>query len=160
MDINATLLGQMLTFALLVWFMMKYIWPPVLHALEERQQKIAEGLKAAEQNKHKLAETLAIVEEKLAAVRAESDVLLKEAGLRAEQIIEEAKIKGQEENERIVALAQDEIQRTIEQAKVELFKEVVNLAIKGAEHILQKNIQSDADAAFLNKLIIDNISKG
>jgi F-type H+-transporting ATPase subunit b len=158
-DINATLLGQMLTFALLVWFTMKYIWPPVLHALEERQQKIAAGLQAAEQNSLVLAQTLLKVEEQLAAARMESDVLLKQATIRAEQIVEEARLKAKKENERIIASAQVEIQQTIEKAKTELFKEVVNIAIKGAEHILQKNIQPDVDDTLFNEFI-ESVSKG
>ena len=155
MDINATLLGQMLTFALLVWVTMKYIWPPILHALEERQQKIAAGLQAAEQSKLELAETLVKVEQQLAAARVQSDVLLKQATERAEQIIEEAKQKAKQENERIVASAQVEIRQEIDKAKTELFKEVINIAIKGAEHILEKNIRPDVDVALLNKFIQD-----
>jgi F-type H+-transporting ATPase subunit b len=155
LNINATLLGQMLTFALLVWVTMKYIWPPVLKALEERQQKIAEGLHAAERSKLELADTLARVEQQLAAAKRQSDILLKQAAQRAEQIVEEAKQKAKHENERIVASAQIEIRQEIEKAKTQLFKEVADIAIKAAEHILQKNIQPDVDAALFNKFIQD-----
>ena len=158
MDINATLFGQMLTFALLVWFTMKYVWPPVLHALEERQQKIAAGLQAAEQNKIELAQTLIKVEEQLAASKVQADILLKQAVERSEQIIEEAKQKAMVENQRIIAAAQVEIKQQIQKEKAVLFKEVVDIAIKGAEYILQKNMSSETDMVLLNKFIEDQTS--
>lgn len=155
MDINATLFGQILTFALLVWFTMKYVWPPILHALEERQQKIAAGLQAAEQNKIELAQTLIKVDEQLTASKIQADILLKQAVERSEQIIEEAKQKAMAENQRIVAAAQIEIQQQIQKEKAALFKEVVDLVIKGSEHILQKNMTAETDLALLNKFIED-----
>lgn len=155
MDINATLLGQILTFALLVWFTMKYIWPPVLRALDERQQKIAAGLQAAEQSKLELAETLVKVEEQLMAARGECNILIKQATQRAEQIIEEAKLTAKTEQRRITAQAQSDIRQEIEKAKAELFKETVHIAIKCAEHILQKNVHLDVDKNLLNQFIQD-----
>ena len=158
MDINATLFGQMLTFALLVWFTMKYVWPPILHALEQREQKIAAALQAAEQNKIELAQTLIKVQEQLVASKIQVDSLLKQALERSEQIIEEAKQKALHENQRIVAAAQTEIQQQIQKEKALLFKEVVNIVIKGVEHILQKNMGSEIDLALLNKFIGDQVS--
>ena len=158
MEINATLLGQLITFAILVWFTMKYVWPPILHALEERQQKIAAGLQAAEQNKIELAQTLIKVEEQLAASKIQADILLKQAVERSEQIIEEAKQKAMAENQRIIAAAQVEIQQQIQKEKAHLFKEVVDIVIKGAEYILQKNMNSETDLALLNKFIEDQAS--
>lgn len=158
MDINATLFGQMLTFALLVWFTMKYVWPPIFHALEERQQKIAAGLQAAEQNKIELAQTLIKVEEQLAASKMQADVLLKQAVQQSDRIIEEAKQKAMAENQRIIAAAQVEIQRQMQKEKAALFKEVVGIVIKGAEHILQKNMSSETNLTLLNKFIEDQAS--
>ena len=158
MDINATLFGQMLTFALLVWFTMKYVWPPILDVLKQREQKIAAGLQAAEQNKVELAQTLIKVEERLAASKIQADSLLKQAVERSDQIIEEAKQKALNENQRIVAAAQTEIQQQIQKEKALLFKEVVDIIIKGAEHILQKNMGSEADLVLLNKFIEDQAS--
>ena len=155
MDINATLFGQIITFVLLVWFTMKFVWPPILQALEKRQQEIAAGLQAAEQSKTEWAQTLIKVEEELRAAKMQADNLLKKAAERAEQIIEEAKQKAIIENQRIVAAAQGEIEQQIEKEKTVLFKDVGNMVIKGLEYMLQKNMNAETDLELLNKFIQD-----
>ena len=154
-DINATLFGQMLTFALLVWFTMKYVWPPILQALEIRQQKIAAGLHAAEQSKLELAQTKIQVEEQLMACKKRVDGLLKEAEKGAEDILHQAKQEADKEYHRTIAAAQDDIKQQLQQEKTVLFSQVVDIVIKATEHILQKSVGPETDLVLLNQFIRD-----
>ncbi len=140
MSINATLVGQMITFALLVWFTMKYIWPPLLDALDERKKKIAEGLAAAEQGHHEieLAEKRALTLLKEAKVQAADIISL--AQKRANEVVEESKTTAKTEGERLITVAKSEIDQEIQQAKAALREQVSTLAISAAEKILQKEI--------------------
>ncbi|MEN8260965.1 MAG: F0F1 ATP synthase subunit B [Pseudomonadota bacterium] len=154
MSINITLIGQMITFALLVWFTMKYIWPPLMQALEERRKKIAEGLAAAEHG-HKemeLAEKRAMGLLKEAKDQAADIVNL--AQKRANEIVEESKDSGREEGERLLTAAKAEINQELEQAKEGLRQEVSALALKAAGQILK----SEVDEA-KHKDIVKDISK-
>lgn len=140
MNINATLFGQMVTFALLVWFTMKYVWPPLLQALEERKKKIAEGLAAAEKGKHEmeLAEKRATSALKDAKDQAAEIVNL--AQKRANVLVDESKEAAKVEGERILANARSEIDRELENAKEDLRKQVSVLAVSAAEKILQREV--------------------
>ena len=140
MSINATIIGQMITFALLVWFTMKYIWPPLIQALEERKQKIAEGLAAADKGQHEmeLAEKRAVSLMKDAKNQAADIVGL--AQKRAGEIVEESKTDAKTEGERLITVAKANINQELQKAKENLRQEVSSLAVDAAEQILQSEI--------------------
>lgn len=140
MSINATLIGQMITFALLVWFTMKYVWPPLMQALEERKKKIAEGLAAAEKGQHEmdLAEKRATGLLREAKDQAADIVTL--AQKRAGELVEDSKQSAKEEGERIVTAARSEIEREIQKAREGLRQEVAHLAVDAAEKILKSEV--------------------
>lgn len=152
MSITATLIGQMITFGLLVWFTMKYVWPPLLQALEERKKKIADGLAAGEKGKQslELADKKAKVFLKEAKEQAAEIVSL--AQKRANDLAEERKEQAKQEGERIISAARSEIDREILQAKDELRKQVSGLAVSAAEQILRKEVDHKK-----HKEIIDNL---
>ncbi|CAI8879352.1 F0F1 ATP synthase subunit B [Methylocaldum szegediense] len=154
MSINATLIGQMITFALLVWFTMKYVWPPLMQALEERKKKIADGLASAEKGKHEmeLAEKRATALLREAKDQAAEIVNL--AQKRANEVVEESKQTAKEEGERIIAAAKAEIERELQQAKEGLRQQVATLAVAAAEQILQKEVDQKK-----HREIIDNLDK-
>jgi F-type H+-transporting ATPase subunit b len=153
-SINATLIGQMITFALLVWFTMKYVWPPLMQALEERKKKIADGLAAAEKGKHEmdLAEKRATTLLREAKDQAADIVNL--AQKRAGELVEESKQAAKEEGERIVTAAKAEIDREIQKAREGLRQQVAILAVNAAEQILQQEVDRDK-----HKDIIENLGK-
>jgi F-type H+-transporting ATPase subunit b len=140
MSINATLIGQMITFSLLVWLTMQYIWPPIIAALEERKAKIADGLAAAEKGQEdiKLAEKKA--KDLLKQAKAESAEILAVAQKRANELVEESKHQAKSEGERLLESAKAQIQQEMLQAKESLRKEVASLAFKAAEQILKQEI--------------------
>jgi len=139
-SINATLIGQMITFTLLVWFTMKYVWPPIMQTLEERKKKIAEGLAAAERGHHEmeLAEKRATVALKEAKDQAAE--IVGKAQKRAGEIVEESKESARSEGERLIAAARSEISREVQQAKESLRDQVSVLAIDAAEQILREEV--------------------
>ena len=128
MSINATLFVQMIVFAILVWFTMKFVWPPIANALDERTQKIAHGLAAAEHAKIELAHAHKEVELKLAETRNESTTLLADAERRAQHLIDEAKARASEEAAKIVAAARAEIRKRHSMAAANARIHVMNLA--------------------------------
>ena len=152
MNINLTLFGQMVTFAIFVWFCMKFVWPVILTSLEERQKKIEDGLNFAEKATRELAETKLEINRKIDDAKSEASVIIDQANKRAGQIIEEAKIKASDEGERIKIAAQSEIDLEINRAKEKLRKSVSELAIAGAEKILEKSVDSETNKDLLDKL--------
>src|SRR5690242_15038368 len=116
MDINATIIGQFITFAILVWFTMKYVWPPIIKTMHEREKKIAAGLEAAERSKRELEiaehKALTIIRE----AKQQASQIIEQANLHSAQLIEEAKGQGKLENQRIIEMAQGEIDREVTQA--------------------------------------------
>jgi F-type H+-transporting ATPase subunit b len=152
MDINATIIGQFITFAILVWFTMKYVWPPITKTMQDREKKIAGGLEAAERSKRELEmaehKSFSIIRE----AKQQASQIIEQANLHSAQLIEQAKMQGKEENQRIVGLAQGEIDREIMQAKQALKNQLATLAIAGAEKILQKHLDPSAHQAMLNDL--------
>ncbi len=140
MSINATLIGQMITFALLVWFTMKYIWPPLFDSLEERRKKIAEGLAAAEKGQ----EAMHLAEKKaknvLKEAKEQSSEIVNMAQKRASEIVEESKENAKKESDRLILAAQAQIEQQIQQAKESLRQEVATLALNAAEQILGAEI--------------------
>jgi F-type H+-transporting ATPase subunit b len=151
-SINATLFVQGIVFLLLVLFTMKFVWPPIAKALDERAQKIATGLAAADKAKADLSSANQRVEQELAKSRAETAGRLADAERRAQQIIEEAKARASEEAAKIVAAAQGEAEQQTARAREALREQVAALAVKGAEQILRKEVNAGVHADLLQRL--------
>ena len=152
MSINATLFVQAIVFLLLVLFTMKFVWPPIAKALDERAQKIAAGLAASEKAKAELASANQRVEQELVKSRNETTTLLADAERRAQQIVEEAKGRATEEANKIVVAAHAEAEQQSVRAREVLREQVAALAVKGAEQILRKEVNAGVHADLLNRL--------
>ena len=152
MDIGMTLLGQAFTFALLIAFTAKFIWPPLMAAIEERQQKIAEGLAAADRSKKDLAQAEEKVNEVLREARAKATEIIQQAETRRSQIIDHAKEEAIEEGNRQKAAALAEIASASNRAREDLRKHVSALAVAGAEKLIRREIDSNAHKALLDEL--------
>ena len=152
MDINATIIGQFITFAILVWFTMKYVWPPIIKTMHEREKKIAAGLEAAERSKRELE----IAEHKALSIirdaKQQASQIIEQANLHSSQLIEEAKGQGKLESQRIVEMAQNEIDREVTQAKEALRSQLAKLAVAGAEKIIHRNLDASVHSDLLNEL--------
>lgn len=153
MNINLTLIGQSITFIAFVWFCMKFVWPPVMAALNERKQKIADGLAAAEKGMHdeELAKERAA--EVLKEAKAQAQEIISGAEKRASQIVEEAKDTARTEGDRIVAAANAEIEQEVNRARENLRGEVVSLAVAGAGRVLKREIDEKANEDLLKDLV-------
>lgn len=152
MSITATLIVQIIVFLLLVGFTMKYVWPPIAAALDERAKKIADGLAAADKAKAELADADKRVEQELAKSRADTAQMLADAERRAQAIIEEAKGRATEEANKIIAAAKAEADQAAVQAREQLREQVAGLAVKGAEQILRREVNAQVHADLLNRL--------
>ena len=152
MNINATLFLQAIVFAILVWFTMKYVWPPITKALDERAEKIAVGLAAADKAKSELSNANKRVEEELAKSKGETAVRLADAERRAQGMIEEAKLKASEEGSKIIAAAKVEAEQQSVKARETLREQVAALAVKGAEQILRREVNAAVHADLLGRL--------
>ena len=152
MSINATLLASMIVFALLVLFTMKFVWPPITTALDERVRKIADGLAAADKAKAELSSANKRVEAELASSRTETAARLADAERRGQTIIEDAKLKAAEEAGKIIAAAMAEAEQQTIKARETLREQVAALAVKGAEQILRKEVNAGIHADLLGRL--------
>ena len=152
MNLNATLFAQIVVFAILVWFTMKFVWPPITKALDERAQKIADGLAAADRAKAELSSANKRVEAELASTRNETAARLADAERRAQSIIDEAKARATEEGNKILVAAKAEAEQQTVQAREALREQVAALAVKGAEQILRKEVNASVHADLLNRL--------
>jgi F-type H+-transporting ATPase subunit b len=150
-SINATLIGQMITFALLVWFTMKFVWPPLMQAMEERQKKIADGLAAADKGKHEmeLAEKRATALLRQAKEQAADIVSL--AQKRAGELVEESKQTAKQEGDRMIVAAKAEIDREIQNTREGLRQQVATLAVTAAEQILQREVDQNRHREILDE---------
>ena len=152
MNINLTLIGQSITFAVFVWFCYAYVWPPLVNALAERKKKIADGLAAAERGQHEQELAVKKAAERLKEAKGQAAEILAQAQKRANEIVDEAKDDARSEAERIKAGADAEIEQEVNRAREQLRKEVVTLAISGAEKVLKREVDKDAHAGSLNEL--------
>ena len=152
MSINATLFGQLGVFLVLALFTMKFVWPPIAKALDERAQKIADGLAAADKAKTELTAVNKRVEQELSQTRNETASRLADADRRAQAIVEEAKARATEEGNKIVAAARAEAEQQAIAAREALREQVAALAVKGAEQILRKEVNAGVHADLLNRL--------
>ena len=152
MSITSTLIIQLIVFLLLVWFTMKFVWPPLAQALDDRAAKIREGLSAADKAKADLAAANQRVEKELSAARNDAAQRLADAERLAQSMIEEAKGKANEEGAKIVAAARSEAEQESIKAREALRDQVASLAVKGAEQILRREVDAKAHAALLGQL--------
>lgn len=152
MNINLTLIGQSITFFLFVWFCLKFVWPPIMGALEERTKKIADGLAAAERGAHEkeLAEKKAIAT--IAEAKTQAQEVLAQAQKRSNEIVDEAKTKAKAEGDRLVVAAQAEIDQEVNRAKEQMREQVVAIAMQGAEKILKREVDQSAHNDALKEL--------
>lgn len=152
MDINATIIGQFITFGILVWFTMKYVWPPIIKTIHDREKKIAGGLEAAERSKRELEtaehKSFTIIRE----AKQQATQIIEQANLHSAQLIEEAKDQAKQESRRIIDMAQGDIDREVAQAKEALKKQLATLAVTGAEKIIQRQLDPALHDDLLNKL--------
>ena len=155
MSINATLIIQMIVFAILVWFTMRFVWPPITAALDERAKKIADGLSAADKAKAELSNANKRIEQQLAAARDDAAKRLADAERLAQQMIEEAKTRAIEEGAKIVAAAKAEAAQESVKAREALRDQVAALAVKGAEQILRKEVNAAVHADLLSRLKVE-----
>ena len=152
MSINATLIVQMIVFAILVWFTMKFIWPPITAALDERARKIADGLSAADKAKAELAQANKRVEEQLSAARTDATQRRADAERLAQSMVEEAKGRANDEGAKIIAAARAEAEQESTKAREALREQVAALAVKGAESILKREVNAGVHAELLSRL--------
>lgn len=152
MDINLTLIIQSLAFFAVAWVVMKFGWPGIMAAIEERQAKIAEGLAAADRSKKDLASAEEKVNEVLRDARAKANEIIAQAEARKAQIIEAAKDEALAEGKRLKAAAQAEIDQSVAKAREDLRKQVSALAVAGAEKLIRREIDGNAHKALLDEL--------
>lgn len=152
MNFNATLIGQSITFIFFVWFCMKFVWPPIMNALETRKKQIADGLAAADRGKHELELAAKKAGDNLRDAKVQAAEVIARAEKRAAEIVEEAKAAAKEEGERQLAAAQANISQEANRARESLREEVAALAVAGAEKILRREVNAQTHADLLGQL--------
>jgi F-type H+-transporting ATPase subunit b len=153
MNINLTLIGQTIAFAVFVWFCMKYIWPPIMNALEARKKEIADGLAAAEKGRKAEDRGTEKAGEIVKDAKSQAQEILGNAEKRRNEIIEEAKSDAKTEGERIMASARAEIEQEINRAREELRGQVAALVVSGAGRILDKEVDAKAHGKLIDDLV-------
>jgi F-type H+-transporting ATPase subunit b len=151
-DLNATLIGQSIAMIVFVWFCMKFVWPPLMGMIEERQEKIADGLAAAEKGSRSLE--IAEVEKAklLDEARSQAREIIDQANSRGSNIVDEARDTADKERERILSTAQSEVEQEVNRAREELRNEIGTIAVAGAEKIIGREIDSSTHRDLLDKL--------
>ena len=152
MNINMTLIGQIITFGVFVWFCMKFVWPHLLSAMQEREKKIADGLDAANRAERDLELAKQEAGDKLREAKEKAAEIIEQANKRANQIVDEAKENARAEGQRLVAAAQAEVEQEANRAKEALRKQVSELAVAGAAKILGKSVDATAHDELLDSL--------
>ena len=150
MNLNMTLIAQAVSFALSIWFTVKFVWPPMLRAIEARQKTIADGLAAAEQGKRSLETSSKQADEEIKRARGRAAEIISQAEKRVAQMIEEAKTSAKEEGNREKAAAKAEIEQEVTRAREQLRDRVASLAVAGAEKILRREVDAKAHADLLD----------
>ena len=152
MGINATIIGQTITFAVFVLFTMKFVWPPIKQAMNERAKKIEDGLAAAERGEASLAEASQASDDALKDARTQAQDILAGDNRQANDIVEKAKTEARTEADRIIAAANEEIDASMQRAKAELRKEVSAIALAGAQKVLAREVDASAHDDLLKQL--------
>ncbi len=152
MNVNATIIGQLITFWILIWFVMKYVWGPITSMMEARTKRIADGLAAGERGKHELELAAKRGSEVLVEAKHKAAEIIAQAEKRASEIVEEAKGNAKAEGERLLTGAKAEIEQEVYRAKEGLRQQVADLAVAGAEKILRREIDAKAHAELLSSI--------
>lgn len=152
MNINLTLIGQSITFAVFLWFCMKFVWPPIVNALDERKAKIADGLAAAEKGMQAEEEARKAAEAELQKAKEQAKEIIAQAQHRANELVEDSKGDARQEGERLMQAAKNEIEQERNQAREQLRSEVVAIAMAGAEQVLMREVDAKAHQEALEKL--------
>ena len=155
MNLNATLFAQFVVFFILAGFTMKFVWPPLMKALDERAEKIASGLAAADRGKAEMANAAKTAQAELASARDEGQKRIADAEKRATMIADEIKANAQAEANRIVSQAKADAEQQVAKAREELRAQVAGLAVKGAEQILKREVNAAAHADLLSQLAVE-----
>ena len=155
MNINATIIGQSIAFAVFVWFCMKYVWPPIMQILNTRNKEIADGLAAAARGNEELEVAQLKVTEQLQGAREQAQEIIDLANKRAGQIVDEAKEHAKEEAERVKAAARADIEQELNRAREALRAQVAVLAVAGAERILGENLDESANSRLVDDLVAE-----
>ncbi len=155
MEINATLIGEVIAFLIMIALTMKFVWPPLMQKIEERQHRIAEGLEAADRARKELADADARVAEEIKAARAEAAQIIERANQQATQIVDKARTDALMEAAKLKAAAQADIDNMAHRARAELRGQVAQLAVAGAEKILKREINADAHRALIEQLVAE-----
>ncbi len=155
MNINLTLIGQAISLFIFVWFCMRYVWPPIIQALEEREKRIADGLAAAEAGQHKLTEAEQRLSDLVNEGKQQAAEIIAQAQRRGDEIVEEARTAAKSEGERLIEAAHSEIDQERMQARDQLRGEVAALALAGAERILMREVDQNAHNAVLARISAD-----
>ncbi len=153
MNINLTLIGQAISFAIFVWFCMKYVWPPITSALDQRKKTIADGLSAAELGQQSLEKAKVDVEEKLTEAKSEAKNIIAMAEKRQSDILDEASVKASEETSKKLKLAEQEVEQLSMRLKESLKQDVSKLVVEGAEMILKKEIDKSVHDKAIKELV-------
>jgi F-type H+-transporting ATPase subunit b len=150
-NINLTLLGQAITFGIFIWFTMKFVWPPIMQAISERQQKIADGLAAAQQGQDSLQQAEKVAHDELSVARKKAAEIVDGAHKRAEQMISHAQEKAQAEGQRLLEQAHAQISQDMQQAREKLQREIAQIAIAGAQQLLERSVDEKAQQELIDK---------
>ena len=145
----------MVVFGIFIWFTMKFVWPPLMKAMETRREKIADGLAAAEQGRNELELAKIKSQEMLTEAKSQAAGLLEQANHRANQIVEDAKTKARSEGERLLEIARGEIEQEYNNAREQLLAEVSHIAVAGAEKILTRSVTQGGDDGLIQQMMSD-----
>ncbi len=159
MDLNATLLGQMITFGIFIWFTMKFVWPMLEKVLNERKTRIADGLIAAEKGNRVLDKAEEEAKETIKEAKGKSEKIISQARRQSLQIIEEARVDAQKEKNDIIIAGKNQLKQSLHLAKTHLQSEVAKLAMEGAQKIIERSISEDDHKDILDKISKDLLSK-
>lgn len=153
MNVTATLIGQMGTLAVLVWFVMRYLWGPLISAMDARSKRIADGLAAGERGKHELELAEQKAADRLREAKQQAAEIVAQANKRGDAIVEEAKQEAQAEGKRQLEAAKAEIEQEMNRAKAHLREQFAALVVEGAEKILEREINAQAHSDYVAKLV-------
>ncbi|QIM62018.1 F0F1 ATP synthase subunit B [Pasteurellaceae bacterium Orientalotternb1] len=155
MNLNATLIGQLIAFTLFVWFCMKFVWPPLIGAIESRQAKIADALASAEKAKQEQADTKVLVEQELAKAREEAQQIIDLATKRRNEILESVQAEAEAERAKIIEQGYAEVESERKRVQEELRQKVAALAVAGAEKIVGRSVDAAANNDIIDKLVAE-----
>ena len=155
MNLNATLIGQLIAFAIFVWFCMKFVWPPIINAIETRQSQIAKALASAEEAKKEQADNKALAEQEISNAKIKAQEILDAANKRRNEVLDEVKIEAEELKAKIVEQGYAEVEAERKRVQEELRVKVASLAIAGAEKIVGRTVDEAANNDIIDKLVAE-----